>query len=316
MPLADLIDATYLGSVWDTSQLSAAQAASLATLIRSATRAVRAHCNRIFTRTELDELYTVEDWQSPLVLRQFPVNGILAVMTDPSDVLQVSNSDVATNQRATVALATTGSVADFTIAATGVLLTRWASGVKAQLSVPFSLNPTVAAVAAAINAAGGGWRATADPAHALRASADFRPPQGAYGCLGAAGPAGLAVHTSDVAFDLDAEAGLLSLDPSRDSDPFESPRWGVFLGTDWGDARIRGADNGVRVVYDAGFDAVPPDVMYWTAMAVKSFAEQAVTDSTLASERARDRGYQARDSIPALPQAVRDGLEPWRNPRA
>jgi hypothetical protein len=315
-PVADLVAPAYLQSVWDTGTLSAAQLASLAPACSAATRAVRQYCRRVFTRATFDELYTLTGPRSPVVLRQWPVSGVTAVMVGPTAALTVANADPVTNQRATVALATTGSEADATLVATGVTLSRWASGTIVAASVPFATSPTVGAVAAAIAGLGGGWTAIVGDGLAARASADFRPPQGAFGCLGPTNGADLLIHAQDAPFALDAAAGIVRLDPWRADDPWSSPRWGAYLETDFGSTDLSGVPGGVRVIYDAGFDAVPADVLFWTAQAAKSLVEQMATDTSLASERAGSYGWQARAEVPALPAAVRQGLASWVNPRA
>ncbi len=311
MAAPDLISGAYLATVWDTAPLSPAQLASLPAIVTAASRAVRTHCNRYFTRRPaIDELYTPAR-RAAIVLREYPVNAVSRVAGNPTAALTVGNADLLANQRATAALATAGS-ADLGLAVVGLTLTRWASGVASALSVPFATSPTLGAVAAAVGALGAGWGASAVSGFGAWASADLRAAQGAAPALGA-DAASFVVHADDLAFAVDERAGILRLDPGSSADPWRSARWGPSLGGAGDDGRDGRRE--VRVVYDAGFDAIPEDIQYWTAMAAKSFVDRMGIDSALKGETVGAYTWAGRDAMPALPADVVAGLAPWRNVR-
>jgi hypothetical protein len=314
MAAPDLITQGYLTSVFDATTLTAAQVAALPALTTAASRGVRTYCNRYFSRRTVDELYSVVSNRRSVVLKEYPVNAVLRFATGPVSVLSLGVTDTTTNQRATATLATTGDV-DAGLVVTGLTLWRIASGVVATSTVLFSACPTLAAVAAAVIAQGGSWTALAAAPYALWPSADLRAVQSGQPALGQAA-ATLVLHTTDLAFDLDGPSGIVRFAPPSGpaSDPFNSPRWGPYGSPGDDDSGAPGF-LGVRVVADIGFDVIPADVQLLVAMAVKSWAEQMVTDSTLASESGGVDSSSYRALISLLPQAVRDGLAPWRNVR-
>ena len=278
----------------------------------AASTLVESWCNRLFARAVLDELYTVGPNQS-LLLHQFPVNAIQRLATSPTAVLSIANTDTATNQRAVAALAATGSESAGLVV-TGLILTRWASGSAIASAVSFTSNETVAAVAAAVNALGGGWAASTPPGYASWPAADLRAPMGSTPALGGQGARFLA-HVADLAFDLDADTGIVALGQPA-GNAIASPAWGPTWSTSLGDLALYGGANGVRCVYDAGFDVVPYDVQQATAELVKAMLERLATDSTLLAESDGTYSWQGRGILDALPPSVKQTLALYRVTRA
>ena len=311
MAAPDLITQSYLtAAIGDI--LSSAELAKLPSLTTSASRAVRVWCNRYFTRrSAIDELYTVQP-RGSIVLREYPVNGVSRLSANPSPVVTIANNDPSTNQRATVALATTGSV-DLGLAVTGVTLTRWASGVQLAASVPFNLSLTIQAVATAINAVGGGWTASVGTGFGPWPSADLRGVQAAQPALNN-NQASLDIHADDLAFTLDEVAGIVypQADPSGLSG---ATQFGPAFEAGWGDTRLSGVPMGVRVVYDAGFDAIPEDVQQAVVEVVQAQLSRLETDPSLNSETIRDYTWRSGDRLPAIPDSAKEKLIPWRNTR-
>jgi hypothetical protein len=310
--MPDLITQNYLTTNLADYNLTANQTAQLPGLTASASRAIRKWCHRYFNRrSSIDELYTVEP-RASLILFEHPVNAVARLCTNPTPVIGITNTDTATNQRATAALATTGSV-DAGLTVTGLTITRVASGVTSAQTLLFATYVTITALAAAVNAAGGGWKATVYDGYGPWATADLRAVQGVLPAIGAS--ADFVIHVSDVPFSLEETTGIVNLvNPS--SDPFTSLRFGPYLSTDWVDQQLSGAVNGVRCVYDAGYDTVPEDVQLACVETVKAQLERFQVNANLASETAGVGSYTVRDVIDALPSAVRLALAPWRNHRA
>ncbi len=93
-------------------------------------------------------------------LRLRPIQSVLRVATGRVTVLTVTNTDQATNQMASVAMAVAGDVEWPDLQYVGLNLSRLASGVETVVSVDFATYPTIQAVADRINALGHGWQAT------------------------------------------------------------------------------------------------------------------------------------------------------------
>jgi hypothetical protein len=315
--MADLITQDYYTQSMAAAGLTVPAAALvvLPQVISAASRAVRKFCNRTFSRTIFDELYTQTAPGNPILLKQYPVNAVLRVATGPRPVLSISNSDTATNQRATVSLATTGST-DVGLVVTGLALTRVASGVAIAPSFAFTTYPTVQALADAINAAGGGWVATPASGYELWATADFKPSTSALPALGTVS-ADLIAWTEDVPAEIDLDAGIVRMQ-AQDDDPFTSYKFGPYLATDFGDTRITGALDGVRIISDAGFDTVPEDVQQATVLTVKAMLDKPRLDFARAAEKWDGYGYSRADGplVAMIPPEAKDVLGMYRNHRA
>src|SRR5439155_18766932 len=93
------------------------------------------------------ELYNGNS-QRRLFLRRFPILAVTAVRYRPVTVLKIINNDQATNQMARVQ-----------VTATGLVLTRTASGVMSTSTLTYAGNVTLQALATAIGALGNGWSA-------------------------------------------------------------------------------------------------------------------------------------------------------------
>ena len=242
-------------------------------LAADASASIRAFCHRPFTLAVYDELYTAVTPSRQIVLNQYPVLSVDRVATCPTQVLSVTNTATSTNQRARAALQSVDN-GDGTLTATGITLTSVASGATSAASVPFSSNPTLSAVAAAVAGLGNGWSASCT-GYELEAAADLRAPQGGFACK-APSAALFTIHLAELSdYALDARAGILTLGDSPASDPVGSPRWGpAWSGGSLDDAASYSGLQGVRVVYTAGFTAVPADVVVAAVETVKAALER------------------------------------------
>lgn len=214
---------------------TAAELLVLDTLIKATSAAIERHCRRSFALAARDETY--DGSASPaLFLREYPVLSVERVAHGLTPVLRIRNDSGAV-QRASV------KVTD-----DDLTLTRVESSVTTVSNLAFADNPTLSALAIAVTAIGSGWSGVVTEAtYAAWASADLRALQGAFACRTA--PAELSVHVDELAgFDIVAAQGILLRED----------------GFAW-----RGGRNAWRVVYTAGFDAVPDDVQeacaQWTA---------------------------------------------------
>ena len=308
----DLITQDYLAGFLADLELTPAQLAKLPDLAAAASRAVRVHCNRVFTSWTFDEVYTVRAPETRVTLRQFPVISIDRCLTNPAPLLEVWNLDPYAT-RASVALATTGDYASgFTV--TGLSLSRWSSGARILTSVAFTGGMTAAQLAAAVPLADATWNAQAADGMGLWAVSDLRPPQGPIPALGDT-RAELLVHAADVAAYPDERLGYLDLGRADGTDA-DSPRWGPTWPGAGDDLQTYGGRNGLRVVYTAGFATVPYDVQQFTAEVVKAALERFKTDATLKSESDGVLAWASRDELLPLPRQVLVGLAPYVNRRA
>jgi hypothetical protein len=117
-------------------------------MIGACSDAVVKYCKRDFFPRSYDEVYN-GDGDRRLLLRAYPILSVESVRYRPVTVLKVQNTDTNTNQQARV-----------TVTRTGLTLLRVASGVRSvDTSVTWTANPTLTAVANAVNALGNGWNA-------------------------------------------------------------------------------------------------------------------------------------------------------------
>jgi hypothetical protein len=249
---------------------------TLDALIAAVSKAIENYCWRTFSVTTYDEVYPGNN-RSELVLRNYPVASIDRVACGLTPVLRVTNAS-ASNQRATVK-----------VTSTGVELIRVASGVSATSTILFADQVTLSALATAIAALGNGWSASVlDSTHNLRASADLRALQGAYQAKDV--DVSLRLHTSELtSYLVDADRGCLARE-----------------GACW--------DGGLhhwRVVYRAGYSAVPDDVqeacaewvaqLFWLTKRDPGLVNEAIP-ATFARTAARD-----------IPTSLKLLLSPYRN---
>lgn len=316
--MADLIDQTTLANMLSAGgfTLTSAQSTVLPQVTAAASRAIRRWCSRQFTYAQYDDLYTV-NLDGQILLREFPVNSVSRVASAPATVLTVQNTDSSTNQRAQVALATTGDV-DTGLTVTGLNLQRVASGTTTTNTLTFTAGQTVQALATAINAIGNGWTATADATYSLWPVADLRAVQGYMPALNC-NMAELKIHTTDLPFELDELAGIVTIQQynSLQTNPYRSTRWGPPLTSDYGDQTLRGQLQGVRVVYQAGLQVIPEDLQQATALTAQDMLRSLALDQRLGSESIGDYSYVVNTAFQAFAfsKTVMGLLAPYRSLR-
>jgi hypothetical protein len=248
---------------------------TLDALIAAVSKGIENYCWRTFAVTSYDELYPGIG-RRELVLRNYPIASIERVAHAPEPVLLVTNTS-ASVQRATVK-----------VTSTGVELIRVASGVSTTITILFADQATLAALATAITTLGNGWSARViDATFNLRASADLRALQGAFHAKDV--QAELKLHTSELSsYAIDAERGCLTRE------------------ADW-----HGGLHHWRIVYQAGYSAIPDEVQEACAEWVAQLFWQTKRDPGLVSESIPSA--LSRTVLRDMPAAVKVLLVPYRN---
>jgi len=245
------------------AQLASSGPAYLASLISAASEAVRRACGRDFTLGSYTEYHSGGIYvRQPLRLRQFPVVEITRVASGPRPALLVQNVDANTNQRATVETTSTG-----------LRLVRVASAVATTADLLFTNYPTLASLAAAVNAMANGWSATVRANFANWPSADLKPLQGALSALN--GSRDLEIYTESIS--------SLSGVPFADEFNFDSPGSGWRLDDETGElyAHFPRGQLNIRIDYRAGFATIPQPVQEATVQLVQDLYQAGLVNNTL-----------------------------------
>lgn len=266
MSLPDLITVSRATQNAGLSALNGSNAAYLASLITAASDAIRRACNRDFSQASYTEYYSgcgSSGMVEPLRLRQFPVTEIARVATCPRAALHVQNTDAITNQRAT--LETTS---------TSLRLLTVASAVPVTTDLAFTSYPTLAALAAAVNALGSGWNATLVGGFANWPSADLKPLQGAATAL--QGGHDLEVYTEDL-------QPYLSWPPGDPTGADDRGFCGWRLDDETGElfGRFPRGRLNVRIDYTAGFATIPQPVQEACVQLVQDLYNAGLVNNTL-----------------------------------
>jgi hypothetical protein len=300
--LPDLVDQTTVLTYLADSAYPPVALQKLPQLITAASASVRRYCQRDFSLLTYDELYTASPPSRRLVLNQFPVSSVDTVATNPTGVLTASNGSASVVRPKA------------SLASAGVVLTWYQTGAPQTATVSLTTNMTLAGLAAAVTAVGSGWTGTADPGYSAWPAALLRAPQGAFPAGATDGPQ-FTLHVSDLQFGLADVNGTLDLadDPS---DATDSMRFGPFFSSEVQDVASFGGTNGVRVVYTAGFDPVPADVVTAVCETIKAHLDRARTDAALQSESDGVLSWTRVPDALVIPRGVCVILEPLVNHRA
>ena len=157
--MASPIDLVTLAQVQTAlPNLTAAQLANAPAVITSASRAIANACRRPLALASFDKVYRPERTRT-IRLETYPVAALTRLKTDLVVALTIQNTDVVTNQVATVQQTPTGIDPAYGPPKT-LVLTRIASGVAVPATLTLSNYATLTDLAVAINALGGGWTAT------------------------------------------------------------------------------------------------------------------------------------------------------------
>lgn len=243
--MPELIDLERARVALDGVPTTTAEDATLERLIAAATAGVAAYCGQDFTAADADETLpgTAGD---VLLLSRYPLIEVRSVAANPTVALTVRNAGASVSRASAV------------VRATGLRLLRTASGVTStDDSVTWASSATVSAVAAAVNALGNGWAASAEPglegfasAELVLASVEARQ-----------SPAQLTLYRDWLGgWDVHPVNGWLSRRGS-----LGAPGWPERPG-------------GYRVRYRAGYDALPADLQEACAQWVAALYWQAKGD--------------------------------------
>lgn len=320
-PAIDLTTAQHAANVLAAAglALTGPQAQLLPSLITAASREIVRYCGRKFALGTYSEIVTPEgarqDRGEPATakLTAFPVVDVSSVMTGRATVLTVTNGDTSTNQYAQIAFATTGDVEYLDLSYTGLVLSRVASGVTANDTLVFADNPTLAGLAAAINALGHGWTATVQASYEKHPSASLvggREPKNALS-TGAA----LDLFTQAASgYDIDRASGILRCYATGFGSGLGIGGWGGSLGDPWGAAwdGLGGIAGGMlgwgqwQVNYRAGWATVPENLQLVCAEVVKLSLDRLKLNGQMKSQSGgsdlESWSWTARDALQALPE--------------
>jgi hypothetical protein len=273
----------------------------LSTLITAASDAIAKYCRRDFVSATYDELYS-GNGDRKLMLREYPVISVQSVRYRPVTVLKVTNTNPANVQ------------ARASVTSTGLTLVRVNAGTSTtDTSCTFAGNPTLTALAAAVNAVGNGWSAqvVGDATnYGSWPSADLYWPtsfprygggtsgQGALQCV-AGSYAELKMHTYEMAgYQWDPRGWLLRAIPYTDPELVhpEDLVWPVGI-------------NNLRVQYTAGYATVPEAVQEACAKWVAAMYYECTRDPLLSNQLLTTGAATAWHDVPA---ALIELLAPYR----
>jgi hypothetical protein len=311
VPLPDLITLDYAQAQLAAGGrvLTAAQTTALPSKITEASAAVRRWCgDRDFTRTTYDEAYR-PSLDGMVDLRQFPVNKVLRVSGGRTTGIAIANTSTTTNLRPTAGFTSTGDEATG-LTFTGLALVATTGGVDVEIDVPYSASPTLGQLAASVNALGNGWQATVPASLTSWPSADLVGGDVAQDATGTG--AELKVFAEVIGgCRVDRRTGELKVGIGGGSSSVDGPRWGPYQDPadfDW--------PGKVRVVYDAGFDAIPDLVQQGTAIVVGKYLDDLARDLAITSETIGRGNYTVDPNRAAeLPPEAREKLALFRIPR-
>ncbi|MDB5356540.1 MAG: hypothetical protein JWN24_2993 [Phycisphaerales bacterium] len=301
--MPDLITPSRAAQNPTLASLSAANPGYLASLLTAASDAIRRACGRDFTLCSYTEYQSGGIYiREPLRLRQFPVVEITRVACNPRPALLVQNGDGIANQRATVETT-----------ATSVRLVRIASAVATTNDLLYANYPTIASMASAINALGGGWAATVRGEFANWPSADFRPLQGAAAVL--VGGRDLELYTEAVQPSAAwSDAGGSGADGVED---YSQGAAGWRLDDETGElfGRFPRGQLNLRIDYRAGFATIPQPVQEACVQLVQDLYQAGLVNNTLKKATLGASSVELKSSTVAtqLSPKVQLLLSPYRD---
>ena len=298
MSLPDLIDTSRATQNATLAALSSSNASYLASLITAASGAIRAACHRDFSQTSYTEYHSGGIYiREPLRLRQFPIVEITRVGTDPRPAILIQNVAPGTNQRATIETTPTG-----------VRLFRIASATPVTNDLPFATYPTIAELAAAVNALGAGWSAQVIDEFALWPSGDLKLLQGAVTAL--YGGRQLELYTEDLQPFVSWPPG----DPWGEESGYQA-FCGWRLDEETGElyGRFPRGQLNVRVDYAAGFATIPQPVQEACVQLVLDLYNGGLVNTTLKKATLGSGSFELQDqtSAAALSGKVQMLLAPF-----
>lgn len=299
------------------SDITAGQEATVPTLITAASRQCERYCNRHFTAGDYDEIRTPLPApqftaQADMVeLCQFPVNSVARVSGGRTSAILIGNTATTTNQRAQAEIVMTG---DPEVQLTGVSLklTRIASATSSTNTLTFASYPTLATLAAAVNALGNGWTATVQNSLGSWASSDLVSREGPLGAITPGGCYFDIFSYDHVILDVDRKAGVVYFSGYNSTGAVGVNPWGgSLLGADedisWGFYRPQ-----VRVAYNAGWSTIPDDVQQACVLIVQAMFASQTTDPRFSEIRLDQKSVKLATLNAGIPASAAQLLSPYR----
>lgn len=277
--------------------------------IAAATGAIESYCGRKLVLQQFDKVYRPGRTRK-IYLDTWPVARITMVRTDLCVVATIQNTDVLTNQRATVEMT-----------ATTLGFVRIASGVQSNFLLTLNQFVTFADLIAAINADGGGWSATlannqpsgSQPNLGAFAVSDLNLNPGVSGCLAQAYE--LQTYQRDIMrYIPNMDKGYIELTENvAQAFRYADRSYGQGFGWSWSsasDPRFAG----VRCQYQAGYaiqaadiaagyTPVPADLRRAVVFAVQAILETTPAPNVI-SETDGAYSYRLASEPVTLPRSV------------
>lgn len=304
----DLITIPFCRAALADYTLSATQIEFLPNTITAASNAVKRWCgDRDFVQQTYVEEYDIK-LDGSIMLNQ-PPNWISRVQASPSTALTISNISSSV-QQAYVNGVFTGDVttSSLGLTATGLNLNSVSNGTLTTTTVNFVANETINTLAAAITAVGSGWKAYGDTTYGSWPVTELIGLNVPGGALQGAG-ATYDIYTDELGNDSRLDpyvTGLLSVGRQYKG---SGPKWGP----DWAEFDSPSLSVGkVKVTYNAGFATIPMIVQKCVASVAKNIIAVLTLDPTLASEKAEQYSYVAREAVELLPIQDRQALAFYR----
>jgi hypothetical protein len=291
MSLPDLITTSRAMQNASLAALGGSNAGYLASLITAASDAIRRVCNRDFSQTAYTEYYSGGIYiREPLRLRQFPVLEITRVATNPRPAIRVQNVDNGTNQRATVETTPTS-----------LRVFRMASATPITNDLPFASYPTIASMAAAINALGGGWAAQTIGEFANWPSADLKVLQGAATAL--FGGRELELYTEDL-------QPFLCWPPGDSWGDGSQTPCGWRLDDETGElfGRFPRGQLNLRIDYTAGFASIPQAVQEACVQLALDLFNAGLVNNTLKKATLGAGSFELKDQTKTATLSAKVGV--------
>lgn len=292
--LADLISSSRAQQNSTLAALGRSNPAYLASLITTASDAIRLHCHREFVVNSFSEYRNGGIYiREPLKLRQYPVKEISRFATMQPCLLIQNGSSV--NQRAFVETLSNG---DFK-------LTRVSSGATTPVTLAAATYVTVGAMAGAINALGNGWGTSilSGPVGAYNnfPTTDLKPLQGAASAL--VGGCWLEIAEDWYGWN----SGSVWPDDRMDDVGGQSAFWRLDGESGELEGRFPRGKLNLRIDYTAGFDTVPASVQEACVQLCQWQYQSGQINQTLKSAKLGNTSAELNDSG-KWPTFVRNAL--------
>ena len=302
---ADLISIPFARAALSDFALTSTQIEFLPSTITAASNAVKRWCgDRDFIQQTYVEEYSIS-LDGSIMLNQ-PPNWVSRIQASPSTAITIRNVSSSV-QEAYVSANYTGDTS-VGLTLVGLNLNSISNGTPTVTPVNFTAGMTIAALASAITAAGNGWTAYADTSYGSWAVSELIGLQVPGGAIAGSG-AVYDVYRDDLGNDsrLDpTTTGLLWVGRQYKG---SGPKWGP----DWQEFESPNLSVGrVKVTYNAGFTTIPLLVQKCVANVAKNLLAVLSLDPTLASEKAEQYAYVAREAVELLPIQDRQALAFYR----